>query len=220
MAVITKFDVDRSEFLNNTNQYYQLAHFGVPMGGGKGGCISSTASTWGDKLCTRNTGPMCYGATIDPVSYAQSLIGVEMLIHTLGLSQNGAIIACGTTYVHRITVQVKPQAVSCTWSGNTDFTHRATAVGSRITDVSHPWTISCSGPSATTVTVTTARDIALKSGSGELASSSMSVGRAGVFRETLNVQGTSVVDIISSVRDNIANPGTYSGSSVVIAEWD
>lgn len=221
MAILTRFDVARSEFLHNTNQYYNLAHFSVPMGGGKSGCISSTVTTWGDKLCTQNPGSMCYGTSIDPVAYAQSLVGIEMQVHTSGMGGGAtAIISCGTSYVHGITVQQKPQAVLCKWSGNTDFTHRAATVGSLVVDVSHPWTITCSGTSATTVTVTTARDITLKNGSGELGTSSMSVGRAGVYRETLRVQGTTVVDIISSVRDNIPNPGSYTGSSVVIAEWD
>lgn len=220
MAKLTRFDVDRSEFLYNPGQVHTLAEFNVPMGGGKSGCITAY-NTWGTKLCTRYTAPMCYGNQVDPWAFAQALVGIEMQVHTNGMGGGTtAIIGCGTTFLHGITVITKPQAVSCTWTGNTDFTHRATPVGSDIADVSNPWTISCSGPSATTVTVTTARDITLKSGSGELASSSMSVGRAGVYRETLNVRGTSVVDIISSVRDNIANPGTYNGSSVVIAEWD
>lgn len=109
-----------------------------------------------------------------------------------------------------------PEPVHCSVNGPSVLTHpgqQTTGVSSTVYD---SWTVSCS--STSTVTVSTTRDVKLRSASDEL-DSGLYVEADGVTTLDFTVGLTRAVTILSKLKSSTAQPGSYSGSGIITITW-
>ncbi len=109
-----------------------------------------------------------------------------------------------------------PEPVHCSVNGPSVLTHpgqQTTGVSSTVHDT---WTVNCSATS--TVTVSTTRDVKLRSASDEL-DSGLYVEADGVTTLDFTVGLTRAVTILSKLKSSTAQPGSYVGSGIITITW-
>lgn len=169
----------------------------------------------------------------DPSRIIATLIGVRIpAVHLIGYTgwriqtNNGQlcsihssiaptpVIMAWTSNDTNIDPPVTP--VYCSVNGPSVLTHpgqQTTGVSSTVHDT---WTVSCS--STSTVTVSTMRDVKLRSASDEL-DSGLYVESDGVTTADFTVGLTRAVTILSKLKSSTAQPGSYSGSGIITITW-
>lgn len=190
------------------------------------GCIA--AVNWSATSNCTSTGQHCPLGSV--AAWANMIIGTTLTIERRPVTRTraapvpvGARLICAGSwefqYVAINDVTWLPPPVSCSVNGPTILTHPVGEVGKRIKSVSQPWEIKCSG-GETLVKLSTAGRPTLSNGTGRTLESTLSFGRDGVSKTSIVVRGSTNVDVISTVTDTPNAPGAYSGSSVILAEWD